>query len=185
MSKYTELDELEQIIDTMDEDLRRKYLKWIKLSNGFLKFEKRFKPERNIKYGPGDVVTLNFGFNIGAEFGGRHYAVVIEDNNRSAGTVMVVPLSSCSSESEVKAPSVYLGLIEELNYEGTDEKHSFAVLNQIRSVSKMRISNPTKPKDDKANIGRTLLEKIYANIQDEYVGRYPEKDGPHTIPGKK
>lgn len=185
MSKYNEVNNLENIIDGMDEDLRRKYLKWVKLSNSYLQFEKKFKPEKIAKYNPGDVLTVNFGFNVGAEFGGRHYAVVLDDNNRSAGTVMVIPLSSCSSDEDVKKPSVYLGLIEELNYEETAETHSYAIMNQIRAISKMRISSPTKPTEEKFNIGRNLLEKIYAVIPDEYAGKVPEIDEPHNYTEKE
>ncbi|MFY3790682.1 type II toxin-antitoxin system PemK/MazF family toxin [Ureibacillus sp. MALMAid1270] len=185
MSKYNELNNLEKIIDNMDEGLRRKYLKWIKLSNGYLQFEKNFKPEKIVKYNPGDVLTVNFGFNVGAEFGGRHYAIVLEDNNRSAGTVTVIPLSSCTSEEGVKKPSVYLGLIEELNYEETTETHSYAIMNQIRAISKMRISSPTKPTEEKLNIGRNLLEKIYAVISDEFAGKLPDIAEPHKYTEKE
>lgn len=181
MSKYKEIDDLEGIIDKMDSDLQRKYLKWLKLSNWYLKNEKTFRPERYAKYSPGDVITVNFGFNVGAEFGGRHFAVVVEDNARKAGTVMAIPLSSCSSEEEVKSPSVYLGVIKHLNFPGTSEKHSFAVINQIRSISKLRISTPVRPTEEKLNIGSDLLEKIYANMEEKYTGEYPENKEPKIV----
>ncbi|MDP4085772.1 MAG: type II toxin-antitoxin system PemK/MazF family toxin [Bacillota bacterium] len=181
MSKYKELDDLETLIEGMDSDLQTKYLKWLKLSNWYLKNEKTFKPEKYAKYNPGDVITINFGFNVGAEFGGRHFAVVVEDNTRKAGTVMVTPLSSCSSEEEVKDPSVYLGVIKELNFPGTDETHSFAVINQTRPISKLRISTPAKPTEPKLNIGSDLLEKIYANTEAKYTGTYPENKEPKII----
>lgn len=181
MSNYKELDDLEIIIKSMEPDLERKYLKWLKLSNWYLENEKNFKLERYATYNPGDVITVNFGFNIGAEFGGRHFAIVVENNARKAGTIMVTPLSSCNSEDEVREPSVYLGVIKELNFPGTDETHSFAVINQTRPISKMRISTPTKPTESKLNIGSNLLEKIYANTEAKYTGAYPENKEPTII----
>lgn len=47
------------------------------------------------KYERGDVVQVNFGYRIGREIGGRHFAVVIENSNSiKQQTVTVVPLMS-------------------------------------------------------------------------------------------
>lgn len=188
MGKYRELDKLETIIDKMDPDLRKKVLKWVHLWNWYLSVEKGFIPSKYAKYNAGDIVTVNFGFNVGAELGGRHFAVVVEDNNRSDGTVMVTPLSSCSSEGEVRAPDVYLGIIEELNkLKEQDEEslHSFAKISQTRSVSKLRLSTPIKPTEEKLNLGSDLLEKIYAATNEKYLNAYPENTGIKVIDPKK
>lgn len=48
-----------------------------------------------IKYKRGSIVQVEFGFRIGNELGGRHYAVVVDKkNDLYSSTVTVVPLSS-------------------------------------------------------------------------------------------
>ena len=45
----------------------------------------------------------SFGFNVGSEYGGLHYAVVIDkDNNLSSPVVTVVPLSSTDNKIVTK-----------------------------------------------------------------------------------
>jgi len=68
---------------------------WIKDYVRYLKFEEEFKPEKNIAYRRGNVVKINFGFNIGSEYGGLHYAVVIDNKNTHHSPVLtVIPLTS-------------------------------------------------------------------------------------------
>ena len=54
---------------------------WIKDYVRMLSFEETFDPKKNIAYKRGDIVKLNFGFNIGSEYGGLHYAIVINNKN--------------------------------------------------------------------------------------------------------
>ncbi|MGR5970055.1 type II toxin-antitoxin system PemK/MazF family toxin [Bacillus paranthracis] len=46
------------------------------------------------------VVHVDFGFNVGAEYGGFHWAVVIQNDNKAAHTIVVVPLSSLKKRTE-------------------------------------------------------------------------------------
>ena len=62
-----------------------------------------------IAYKRGDIIKADFGFNIGSEHGGLHYAVVLDVNNKhSSPVVTVLPLSS-GTESSVYERDVYLG----------------------------------------------------------------------------
>lgn len=64
-------------------------------NNKYLKNESTFNPKDLIKYSKGNVVKLHFGYNIGSEQGGLHYAVVLDKNNsKSSKTITVVPLRS-------------------------------------------------------------------------------------------
>lgn len=82
---------------------------WLESFSTYIGFEDSFKPNKLIRYSRGDVIRLNFGFNIGKEFGGLHYAVVIDnDNKRNADVITVIPLSS-SDGKPIHPRSVDLG----------------------------------------------------------------------------
>ena len=64
-----------------------KYLKkadvisfWLKEYSNYIQNEENFNYKRVMHYKRGDVVQLNFGFNIGSEHGGLHYAIVLDNN---------------------------------------------------------------------------------------------------------
>ena len=68
---------------------------WIKDYINYIKAEKSFQPDKLIRYKRGSIVQVEFGFRIGNELGGRHYAVVIDrKNDLYSSTLTVVPLSS-------------------------------------------------------------------------------------------
>lgn len=90
---------------------------WLESFSLYIGCEDSFDSSRLIRYSRGNVIRLNFGFNIGKEFGGLHFAVVIDnDNKRSADVLTVVPLSS-SDGKKVHERSVDLGteLFEKIN----------------------------------------------------------------------
>lgn len=92
--------------------------KWIEQYANYISFESKFDPSKNIHYKRGDIVFVNFGFGIGSEFGGNHYAVVLDKNNyRNASSVTVIPLSSHKENKELYERDVFLGneLYEKLN----------------------------------------------------------------------
>lgn len=76
---------------------------WIKDYIRFLKKEETFDPKTLLKYKRGSIIQAEFGFRLGNELGGRHYAVVIDNKNAmSSGIVTVVPLTSLKSNYSVK-----------------------------------------------------------------------------------
>lgn len=67
---------------------------WIKDYVKYLRKETRYTPP-NYQYHRGDVVLVNFGYRLGSELGGLHFAVVVDNyNSKKSGIVTVVPLSS-------------------------------------------------------------------------------------------
>ncbi len=121
------------------------------------------------KYKAGDVIYVDFGYNVGSENGGNHYAVVIEDNEISATMITVIPLSSLppdKTEEDVHRLEVYLGEVPDLNKishaeEGTQ---SVAIINQMRAISKKRIINPKVKDQKRIYIEGTVLQKVYTAI---------------------
>ncbi len=83
---------------------------WLTQYVNYISFESKFNPRKLISYKRGDIVFVNFGFNIGAEFGGEHYAVVIDNkNNHNSSTITVVPLSSFKPGNKIHPNDLYLG----------------------------------------------------------------------------
>lgn len=148
----------EQIID-----------RWISTWDRYLKYENRFDPTMNRKYNVKDIVTVIFGYNVGSEQGGNRPAVVIDDNDKSNDTVMVVPLGSIDkANTRLGKGNVFLGEIPALNIKtrkpaGTETK---ALVNQMRAVSKLRIIAPKKDSDDVLQISEQQLSEIRNEIKD-------------------
>lgn len=83
---------------------------WIKDYVRMINFEEQFDPTRNLSYKRGNVVKIDFGFNIGAEYGGLHYGVVLDNKNpHNSPVVTVVPLTSIKSAKETHSNNVELG----------------------------------------------------------------------------
>lgn len=174
---------------------------WLRDYKSYLKNEAAFDSQCLPNFERGNIVNVNLGFNIGAEMGGLHYAVVLANSNRRNPNLVILPLTSVKPSRDVnhlRPTEVYLG--EELYYmilgkntalrasipaelslvkrdlddgadiEQVDRKidtltHKFellkktmkklhvlkhgsiAVLNQIRTVSKMRVVDPTDAYD--------------------------------------
>lgn len=83
---------------------------WLKDYVRYIDFEEKFNPKRNIAYKRGNVVKVSFGFNVGSEYGGLHYGVVLDNNNNHGSSVVtVIPLTSVKDEQDIHKNSVELG----------------------------------------------------------------------------
>lgn len=129
-----QLKDLENIINKMEQKKRGIFGNWLKRHNKYLKDETSFKPTTHIVYKRKMVVHVDFGFNVGAEYGGFHWAVVIQNDNKAAHTIVVVPLSSLKKGQKTHKKDAFLGKIKGLN-----DNDSEALLGQITTISKMRI----------------------------------------------
>ena len=90
---------------------------WIESYSKYLLLEEKFDYKSIARYKRGNVISLNFGFNIGSEHGGLHYAIVLDnDNKQSSPVVTVIPLSS-GNEEDTYDRDVFLGneLYDKLN----------------------------------------------------------------------
>lgn len=79
--------------DNDDRKRTKNYYDWINKKTQIISEEKHFNPNdekyNNIKRG--SVIWVEFGFNVGAEFGGKHPAIVLR---RTGSSIFVLPLSS-------------------------------------------------------------------------------------------
>lgn len=173
--------ELTNTINELDIDIRIKVSQWLSSWIYYLAAEKDFDSNKLMTYKRGDIVHVNFGFNVHNELGGTHYAVVVENDNPSSnGTVTVVPLKSADSEEEAISElhdktEVYLGKGIVIMGQGKD-KYTIAKVNQIRAIDKMRILKPRNSKKDivypvDSKIRNDMLNKIDQKIVELYTKR--------------
>lgn len=89
----------------------------------------------------GHVYWTNFGENVGSEFNGNHFSVVIYD---SYYTSIVAPISSKKdNEGKWKKKEDLVVDIGKLNDLPNDKPESYAMIHQMRTVSKKRLSTYT------------------------------------------
>lgn len=108
---------LNKLLEQYINDPSEKHLKkanlisyWLKDYVRMIDFEEEFEPTRNIAYKRGNIVKLNFGFNIGSEYGGLHYGIVLDnENNHNSPVITVIPLTSVKAGKELHKNSVDLG----------------------------------------------------------------------------
>lgn len=73
----------------------------------YLQMEDTFNPRFNINYQRGQIVYVNFGYRIGSELGGCHYAIVLDVKNAKTNSqITVIPLKS-KREKETPYSSIY------------------------------------------------------------------------------
>lgn len=158
-------------IKTLKESMMSRPLKkfmilkdWLLKWSIYLIKESDFSPKELKSYKQGEVILVDFGFNIGAELGGRHYAVVLEKNNNpNASVILVAPISSYDPQKGQHAhpASVDLGIGAIHHY----TKGSQVVLNQVRYISKMRIERPKTTLEKRDYIDHLKLQEVLSKVR--------------------
>lgn len=123
------------ITSTTDLDRLRKidkYLSWLKIKTTKIKEEPGFESKLPDLV-RGNVVHVNLGFNIGNEFGGEHYAIVLRNCPQRADRVLILPITS---QEPKRMLSIYVSLGTTRGIRG---KHWANILN-VKNVSKQRIN---------------------------------------------
>lgn len=97
-------DYLQHLQQIGDEENKRsdKIVQWIENWVKYLKIEQVFNP-RSIKgLKRGSIVYADFGFNVGREYGGLHYAIVLNKKDpRSNHLLHVLPLTSVKETTDM------------------------------------------------------------------------------------
>ncbi|WP_462269059.1 type II toxin-antitoxin system PemK/MazF family toxin [Ruminococcus bromii] len=160
MSKLLTLDELKVLIENAvisiknmfqallsrntDKDNKRVSLLayWLKDYSKYITEEDEFDPKKLIRYKRGDVLQVEFGYRIGRELGGRHYAVVIDvKNDFYSDTITVIPLISLKTSYKANRFSCILD-------KGIYELYSENVKRKI-DKTKLRIDEMSKLSESK------------------------------------
>ena len=111
---------------------------WLEDFVKYISFEDKFDSTKLMRYNRGNVLRVNFGFNVGKELGGLHLAVVLDnDNKRNADVITVIPLSSTDGRA-VHERSVDLGteLYEKINQ--LQKKQLAAAQEELDKLTEMQ-----------------------------------------------
>lgn len=82
---------------------------WIKTYTGMIRRESEFNPASLPRLTRRQIVNVDFGFRVGSELGGLHYAVVMDKKNSVNGdTVTVVPLGSLKERHRASRNKIIL-----------------------------------------------------------------------------
>lgn len=164
------LERIKAIAENMAIKRGRIYIEWLRDHADYLKREVGFKPSSMRRYRRSEIVYINFGFNVGSEIGGRHFAIVASDSDQSNPVVNVIPLGSLEihqTKADLHKKEVYLGVIP-----GMNGLQSYAIPNQLRPVSKLRILTPTAKNDPVIKIAPELMDMIDKKVVSLYVKGY-------------
>lgn len=159
-----------------------------------LLYEINTKPTRFKRYSRGQIVRVKFGVNIGSEFSGDHYAIVISKKDTMSNPVLhVIPITSKKHDYNMELDNILYNkekidelkklLIEESNenikkikecikyYSNRKDKMTYACIKHLKTISKLSIYKPINEFDyiDKIKISNELLRKIDEEIVKEYT----------------
>ncbi|PTJ83697.1 growth inhibitor PemK [Staphylococcus simulans] len=146
-----------------------KYLpEWLEFYTSQLLEENNNKYKLYSTYKRGTIIYVNLGSNIGNEFSGNHFCIVLDKkDNPKKSTVTVVPLSSKKSSHYTQLTSSIFDItIDELNkkaiqlIEEADETEDFAnlVMDKHENYIKSRAE-------------RTALLIKYKYLSEEYIAK--------------
>ncbi|WP_438477308.1 hypothetical protein [Streptococcus pluranimalium] len=80
-----------------------KIINWVRDWTNFLKFENKFQAKRLPALQRGSIVSANLGFNLGQEYGGPHYGIVLNTkDSRRNSVVTILPLTSIKPETNLE-----------------------------------------------------------------------------------
>ena len=213
---------LTKIKNFLDSEIEADYKKsvlliyWFNDYISYLKQEKTFNPVYFPIYDRGSVIQVDLGFNLGNEYGGLHYAIVLNRKDTKQNPVLtVVPISSIKKNKKWRihdvnlSDTIFLAIqlktetmvntleeqirnsknldqstINKFNQkiqEGKDclemaaklNKGSFAICNQVTTIDKMRIKNPTK--DTSPLYGIKIPEELLNEIANKLHKMYWQK----------
>lgn len=108
------------------------HLEWIKRQLDYATFANEYKMRLEVK--KGEIYEIDWGMNVNAEFSNRHFGVVLKDSNEYNPLVLMCPLKT-NKYGAHPASDIDLGYVKQLY----SENKTLAIVNQIRSVDKMRI----------------------------------------------
>lgn len=162
-----------------------------------LLYEINKKPQRFKRYSRGQIVKVKFGVNIGSEFSGDHYAIIISKKDTMMNPILhVIPLTSKKHNYNVKINNILynedsINKMKELAekeqnskikkeiekcikyYENRKNKTSYACIKHLKTISKLSICKPFNDYDysylNSLKVNNDVLDLIDNEIIKEYT----------------
>lgn len=158
------IEQLKSFLHSISENNKKKAMLiayWIKTYVFFQKIEDDFNPKSLIRYKKGNIVLVDFGFRVGKELGGLHYAIVLDnENSYSSHVITVVPLTSLKNTYK---PNKYTVLLKDGIYNPIFNKTK-EITNQAKNIiteSKRITEQLQNTKDPQER--HELANKVHAN----------------------
>lgn len=150
---------------------------WIKTYMNMIRRENEFNPASIPRLTRRQIVNVDFGFRVGSELGGLHYAVVLDKKNSMNGdTVTVVPLGSLKEHYKenrnrvVLEDGIYTALSEKVENQLSEaraiidsvanDKELQEMDSSARMAEAMRRFAVAKNKLDSADTSVKKMEKL-------------------------
>lgn len=183
-----ELDKVKEKIKFLPVGKSRMYVDWLITKSDMVLKELMFSPSDLKSYSRGEVVCVDLGYNVGNEYGGLHYVLVLRDSSKTNPVLNAIPLTSFKIseqklselgvekedeltdeqiETIIHRDSLYLGNINGLP---SSEKKSIALVNQIITISKIRIKSPKSPRQPVVKVSNAILDAIDEKVFSLYFG---------------
>ena len=121
---------------------------WLNDYIEYIKAEHTFKPSMNIAYKRGQIVFVNFGYRIGTELGGDHYAIVLDvKNSKHSKTITVLPLKSNKGKTTPYSKIYHFSLGSQIRDLLVDKAYSIINANFSEVIELSRKINSAKYHD--------------------------------------
>ena len=160
-----------------------------------LLYEIKVKPNRFKRYSRGKIVKVRFGVNIGSEFSGDHYAIIISKKDTMNNPILhVIPLTSKKHNYNIELDNLLYNkyeinklkkildktndknTIKKINkclkyYSNKKDNISYACIKHLKTISKLSICKPINEFDyiNNIKISNNMLKKIDEEIVKEYT----------------
>jgi hypothetical protein len=136
-----------------------------------LLYEVQKKPNTFKRYSRGQIIKVKFGVNVGSEFSGDHYAIIISKRDTMMNPILhVIPLTSKKHNYNIKVPNILyneekINKLKELletefdkknineikkiikYYDDRKNKNSYVCIKHLKTISKLSICNPLNKYD--------------------------------------
>ena len=160
-----------------------------------LLYETIVKPTNFKRYARGCIVKVKFGVNIGSEFSGDHFAIVVSKKDTMKNPVLhVIPITSKAHIKNVEIGSILYNKneliklsqqielsndkkeIKKINqcmkyYQNRKNKISYACVDHLKTISKLSILKPINEFDYLPNLrcSQEIMKQIDEAIINEYT----------------
>lgn len=131
----TMLEDLKAFLIGLSSKLRQIFVDGLNSNIVFWKQENTFDYSKTVTYKYGDFIHYDLGCNVGSEQGGKRYGIVVEDTAQLSRTVLVVPIHGCNIYHVPRHFEAYVNK----TFHFLSKPHHYAVVTQMRVVSKIRI----------------------------------------------
>lgn len=140
-------------------DNKNEYVKDSELIKNISNFESN-KIANDLIFRRKNVVWVNFGFNIGTEFGGDHPAIILK---KSGSNLIVLPLSTSEKSIDYENPKPHQVIVPHV-YGNFEKIKRWTSVHRLKTISLKRIEL-----SNYGNVHKDVMEKINESISKEFT----------------